>query len=99
MFLSFGEPKRHAKKIRDAGAKLVCQVQSLRHVEQALDAGADAIVAQGTEAGGQGAARSTLPLVPEVADYLGKRAPETLLAAGGIADGRGLAAALEQTAC
>ena len=95
VFLSFGEPKPHAKKIRDAGAKLVCQVQSLRHVEQALDAGADALVAQGTEAGGHGAARSTLPLVPEVADYLAKRAPRTLLlAAGGIADGRGLAAAL-----
>lgn len=95
VFLSFGKPQAHAKKIRDAGAKLVCQVQSLRHVEEALDAGADAIVAQGTEAGGHGAARSTMPLVPEVADYLGKRAPKTLLlAAGGIADGRGLAAAL-----
>ena len=95
VFLSFGQPKPHVKKVRDAGAKLVCQVQSLRHVEQALDAGADAIVAQGTEAGGHGAVRSTLPLVPEVADYLVKRAPETLLlAAGGIADGRGLAAAL-----
>jgi nitronate monooxygenase len=95
VFLSFGDPKPHAKKIRDAGAKLVCQVQSLRHAEQALDAGADAIVAQGTEAGGHGAVRSTLPLVPEVADYLLKHAPKTLLlAAGGIADGRGLAAAL-----
>ena len=95
VFLSFGQPKPYAKKIRDAGAKLVCQVQSLRHVEEALDAGADAVVAQGTEAGGHGAARSTMPLVPEVADYLGKRAPKTLLlAAGGIADGRGLAAAL-----
>ena len=95
VFLSFGEPKTHAKKIHDAKAKLICQVQTLRHVEQALDAGADAIVAQGTEAGGHGASRSTLPLVLEVADYLAKHAPKTLLlAAGGIADGRGLAAAL-----
>lgn len=95
VFLCFGEPKTHAKEIRDAQAKLICQVQTLRHVEQALDAGADAIVAQGTEAGGHGASRSTLPLVPEVADYLAKHAPKTLLlAAGGIADGRGLAAAL-----
>ena len=94
VFLSFGNPKPFAKKIR-GGAKLICQVQGLRHVEQALDAGADAIVAQGTEAGGHGASRSTLPLVPEVADYLAKHAPKTLLlAAGGIADGRGLAAAL-----
>src|SRR5215467_76673 len=95
VFLSFGDPKPFAKKIRIGGAKLICQVQGLRHVEQALDAGADAIVAQGTEAGGHGASRSTLPFVPEVADYLAKHAPKTLLlAAGGIADGRGLAAAL-----
>ena len=95
VFLSFGEPKPYAEKIRRAGAKLICQVQTLKHVEQALEAGADAIVAQGTEAGGHGASRSTLPLVPEVADYLAKHSPKTLLlAAGGIADGRGLAAAL-----
>jgi nitronate monooxygenase len=95
VFLSFGDPKPYADKVHDGKAKLVCQVQTLRHVDQALDAGADAIVAQGTEAGGHGAARSTLPLVPEVADHLAKRAPTTLLlAAGGIADGRGLAAAL-----
>lgn len=95
VFLSFGVPKTFEKKIHDAKAKLICQVQTLRHVEQALDAEADAIVAQGTEAGGHGASRSTLPLVPEVADYLAKGAPKTLLlAAGGIADGRGLAAAL-----
>ena len=95
VFLSFGEPKTYAKKIHDAKAKLICQVQTLRHVEQTLDAGADAIVAQGTEAGGHGASRSTLPFVPEVADYLAKHAPKMLLlAAGGIADGRGLAAAL-----
>ena len=95
VFLSFGNPKPHAKKIHAARAKLICQVQTLGHVEQALDAGPDAIVAQGTEAGGHGASRSTLPLVPEVADYLAKHSPKTLLlAAGGIADGRGLAAAL-----
>ena len=95
VFLSFGNPKPHAKKIYAAKAKLICQVQTLGHVEQALEAGADAIVAQGTEAGGHGASRSTLPLVPEVADYLAKHSLKTLLlAAGGIADGRGLAAAL-----
>ncbi|HEX8766051.1 MAG TPA: nitronate monooxygenase [Candidatus Acidoferrum sp.] len=95
VFLSFGQPHSQAKKIHDAKARLICQVQTLQHAEQALDAGADAVVAQGTEAGGHGASRSTLPLVPEVADYLAKRAPKTLLlAAGGIADGRGLAAAL-----
>jgi nitronate monooxygenase len=95
VFLSFGDPRQFAKRIHNAGAKLVCQVQCLRHVDEALDAGAMAIVAQGTEAGGHGASRSTMPFVPEVADYLAARAPDTLLlAAGGIADGRGLAAAL-----
>jgi nitronate monooxygenase len=95
IFLSFGDPAPFARRIRDGGAELICQVQSLDHVRQALDADAVAIVAQGTEAGGHGAKRSTFPFVPEVADYLAKHSPKTLLlAAGGIADGRGLAAAL-----
>ena len=95
LFLSFGDPRPFAPRIHRAHVKLVCQVQSLEHVDIAIEAGAAAIVAQGTEAGGHGAKRSTLPFVPEVADYLARRAPGTiLLAAGGIADGRGLAAAL-----
>jgi len=95
VFLSFGSAKPYAERIHRSGAKLICQVQTLRHVDEALEAGADVIVAQGTEAGGHGATRSTLPFVPEVADYLAKQSPKTLLlAAGGIADGRGLAAAL-----
>jgi nitronate monooxygenase len=68
-------------------------------VTQAIEAGASVIVAQGGEAGGHGAnaleGRSTFTLVPEIADYLAAHSPNTLLlAAGGIADGRGLAAAL-----
>ncbi len=95
VFLSFGDPRLFAEQVRSSGAKLICQVQCLRHVDEALEAGAVAIVAQGAEAGGHGAVRSTLPFVPEVADYLAKYSPTTLLiAAGGIADGRGLAAAL-----
>ena len=95
VFLSFGDPTPFAERIRRSGAKLICQVQCLRHVDQALGAGAAMIVAQGAEAGGHGAKRSTLPFVPEVADYLARHSPATLLlAAGGIADGRGLAAAL-----
>jgi len=67
----------------------------MMRAREAVDAGADVIVAQGGEAGGHGGGRSTLTLVPEVADLLAQAAPGTLLvAAGGIADGRGLAAAL-----
>jgi len=95
LFLSFGDPAPLAKPAVEAGVPVICQTQTLRHVEEALDAGAMAIVAQGTEAGGHGGRRATLPFVPEVADLLAKRAPEVLLlAAGGIADGRGLAASL-----
>lgn len=95
VFLSFGDPRPFADRIRSSGARLICQAQCLGHIGQALEAGADAIVAQGTEAGGHGAKRSTLPFVPEAADFLAKHSPNTLLlAAGGIADGRGLAAAL-----
>jgi nitronate monooxygenase len=95
VFLSFGDPRPFAAEIRDAGAALICQVQFLSQIDMALEAGATAVVAQGTEAGGHGATRSTLPFVPEAADYLKQRSPKTLLlAAGGIADGRGLAAAL-----
>jgi nitronate monooxygenase len=95
VFLSFGDPSPFAAEIANAGAALICQVQFLSQIEEALKAGAAVIVVQGTEAGGHGASRSTFPFVPEAADYLKKHSPETLLlAAGGIADGRGLAAAL-----
>ncbi len=95
LFLSFGDPAPFAKLAIDAGVPVICQGQTMRHVEEALDAGAMAIVAQGTEAGGHGGKRATFPFVPEVADFLAKRAPDVLLlAAGGIADGRGLAASL-----
>jgi nitronate monooxygenase len=95
VFLSFGDPGPFAAEIAKAGALLICQVQFLSQIDLALRAGAAAVVVQGTEAGGHGATRSTLPFVPEAADYLKRRSPETLLiAAGGIADGRGLAAAL-----
>jgi len=95
VMLSFGDPRPFADEIRAAGAALICQCQDMAHVMDAVDVRADVVVAQGSEAGGHGALRGTLGLVPEVADHLGAHAPDTLLlAAGGIADGRGLAAAL-----
>jgi nitronate monooxygenase len=89
--LSFGDPGSFAPAIKEAGCALICQVQDIEDGRAALAAGADIIVAQGTEAGGHGADRSTLPLVPAVVDAV---APAPVLAAGGIVDGRGLAAAL-----
>jgi nitronate monooxygenase len=99
IMLSFGDPRPYAARIAEAGAQLICQVQRMDQVPLALDAGASIIVAQGGEAGGHGAnaleGRSTFTLVPELADYLATHSPNTLLlAAGGIGDGRGLAAAL-----
>ncbi len=95
VFLSFGDPRPFARDIVASGAVLICQVQSAADCREALEAGAEVIVAQGTEAGGHGARRATMTLVPEIADLLARESPDTLLcAAGGIADGRGLAAAL-----
>lgn len=95
VMLSFGDPRPFVEEIRSTGAMLICQCQNMEHVADALDVSAEVIVAQGAEAGGHGALRGTLTLVPEVADCIATQAPDTLLlAAGGIADGRGLAAAL-----
>ncbi len=95
VMLSFGDPRPFVDEIRAAGALLVCQCQNMEHVEDALDVRADVVVAQGAEAGGHGALRGTLTFVPEAADFIAAHSPATLLlAAGGIADGRGLAAAL-----
>ena len=62
------------------------------HAERAVDAGCDLVVAQGTEAGGHTGLVATMPLVPMIVDAVGDRVP--VVAAGGIFDGRGLAAAL-----
>jgi nitronate monooxygenase len=91
IMLSFGDPSPFADIVRDSGAKLIIQVTDLDEARTALDAGADVIVAQGSEAGGHGGRRATLPFVPAVVDLV---RPTPVLAAGGIADGRGLAAAL-----
>lgn len=89
--LSFGDPGPFVPAIKEANCALICQVQDVEDGRAAKSAGADIIVAQGTEAGGHGAHRSTLPLVPAVVDAV---APTPVLAAGGIVDGRGLTAAL-----
>ncbi|OBE97236.1 nitronate monooxygenase family protein [Mycobacterium sp. 852002-10029_SCH5224772] len=96
IMLSFGELRPFADRIHGAGVALTAQVQNLDQTRHALDAGAEIIVAQGTEAGGHGVSgRSTFTLVPEVVDLVAERSPDALVvAAGGVGDGRGLAAAL-----
>lgn len=64
----------------------------VRHAIAAVEAGCDVVVAQGTEAGGHTGTVATMPLVPQVVDAVGERVP--VVAAGGIFDGRGLAASL-----
>ena len=90
VMFSFGDPAPYVPRVKDAGGRVICQVQTVRDARAAAEAGADLIVAQGTEAGGHGASRATLPLVPAVTDAV---APLPVAAAGGIADGRGVAAA------
>ena len=99
LMLSFGDPRPYAARMAKRGVPLICQIQRLEQLPWCLEAGAAVIVAQGAEAGGHGMsgvqARATFSLVPEMADALAAQSPSTLLlAAGGIADGRGLAAAL-----
>jgi nitronate monooxygenase len=91
VMLSFGDPRPFAHAIRASGAKLICQVQNLAQAHEAVEAGADVIVAQGTEAGGHGQSEPLFTLLPQVVDAC----PDIpVVAAGGIADGRVVAAAM-----
>jgi nitronate monooxygenase/enoyl-[acyl-carrier protein] reductase II len=78
-------------RVHDAGSLVMQQVTTVQQAQLAVEHGADIIVAQGGEAGGYGGTVSTLALVPQVVDEVG---PVPVVAAGGIADGRGIAAAL-----
>ena len=90
IMLSFGDPQPFAPRVKAAGALLICQVQNEDMARQALNAGAEVLVAQGSEAGGHGASRTTIDIVPAIVDLAAGRVP--VVAAGGIAEGRGLAA-------
>jgi enoyl-[acyl-carrier protein] reductase II len=92
VFTSAGNPKEHTQKLKDAGCFVVHVVASVKHALKAEDAGCDAIVAEGFEAGGHNGIDeiTTLCLVPQVVDAV--KIP--VIAAGGIADGRQMLACL-----
>lgn len=88
----WGDAAPFVDRVHAAGAILVLTVGSVEEARRAADAGVDIIVAQGWEAGGHVRGDiATLPLIPGVVDAV---APTPVVAAGGIADGRGLAAVL-----
>ncbi len=91
VIFSFSDPEPWLSMAKEAGAITICQVQSMELAEQAVAAGADMLIAQGNEAGGHCGSAAMLPLLVRIA----QRYPDTpLLAAGGIATGRALAAVM-----
>ena len=87
-----GVPRDVIKLCHDNNVLVVNMCGKVRHAINAVEAGCDLVVAQGTEAGGHTGQVATMPLVPQIVDAVGDRVP--VVAAGGIFDGRGLAAAL-----
>jgi NAD(P)H-dependent flavin oxidoreductase YrpB (nitropropane dioxygenase family) len=89
----WGDPRPYVADVHAAGGVVLHTAGDVEEARRAVDAGADAIIAQGWEAGGHVRGKvATMALVPAVVDAVGGDVP--VLAAGGIADGRGLAAAL-----
>ena len=88
---SFADPTPYVVPAHTAGVKVIAQVQTVAQAVTATNAGVDVLVAQGTEAGGHTGHSGTLAMVAAVLDVAGEI---PVLAAGGIADGRGLAAVL-----
>lgn len=88
----WGDPVPFVDQVHDAGALLLMQIGSVEEARHAVECGVDVIVAQGWEAGGH--VRGEVATLPLVASVVNEVAPVPVLAAGGISDGRGLAAVL-----
>jgi enoyl-[acyl-carrier protein] reductase II len=88
---ALGDPGDLVERAHDSGVLFVQQVHTVEQARRVAERGVDVIIAQGSEAGGFGGTIGTLVLVPQVVDAV---SPIPVVAAGGIADGRGLAAAL-----
>jgi enoyl-[acyl-carrier protein] reductase II len=87
-----GVPRDVIAVLHDGNVLVASMCGKVRHAVAAVEAGCDFVIAQGTEAGGHTGTVATMPLVPQIVDAVGDRTP--VVAAGGIFDGRGLAAAL-----
>lgn len=90
-----GNPAKYVPMLKEAGVKILPVIGAPKHALKMASAGVDAIVAEGMESGGNAGHMTTLPLIPAVRD----RVDLPVVAAGGIVDGRGMAAAFALGAC
>lgn len=91
-----GNPGPYAEEMHRRGMTVMAVIGAVRHARRVVEGGTDIVVAQGTEGGGHTGRIATMALVPQVVDAV---APVPVVAAGGVADGRGLVAALALGAC